>query len=135
MGNQAPERPAGPSLPEMAMEYQITRDRWGKVSGEVLIVRGMTEKYFFPNVESARQWFLDTPPFNVLHRDEPIAEALADSTPPEKCPECGQTDKGWFDNRTDEDRPNWRCKNKVCGHRVYIEVPAEGQEALPGVEA
>lgn len=129
MSNQATDSPRTFGLPEMPYEYTITRDRFGKVSGESLTVRGMKEDYFFDNLESARKRFLATPSYNSLNPASPVDAVLANSTPPETCPACGQKKAGWYDNRTDPDKPNWRCKNKECGERVYIELPkSEGDE-------
>lgn len=116
------EQPKTYGLPEMPFEYVIKRDRFGKVSEEILSVKGMNPKLFWENVDAARKQFLETPSFNALNPANPLDEALANAVPPEKCPECGKSD--FYDNRTDE-KPNWRCKNKKCNNRIFIELPKE----------
>lgn len=114
-------------LPQMAFEWSAKRNsRTGQIENEIITVRGMTTRFFFANVAEVREWIESLPTYG--RQAATVSEQLASAEPPAHCPECNGTE--FYDNRGDE-TPNWRCKNKKCGHKVLV-VP-EGQETLPGV--
>lgn len=111
-------------LPGFAYEWSAKRNtRTGQIENEIITVRGLSAQRFFASVAEARAWIKTLPATG--------GTATGEATAPEKCPQCGGTE--FYDNTGDE-KPNWRCKNKKCGHKILVTESAEGQGTLPGVD-